>query len=124
MRPIDADAMIGALHNHAFLEGDDRAIVYNVIQKQPTVAFEWISVKDRLPEQSCEVLCLFEDLTIGKLMYDDCIDEPEKRFGYWEQYYNQTSLGWEGEDWVPIESTTHWMPIPDYPEPPAEEEDE
>ena len=37
MRLIDADALIGALHNHAFHEGDDRVIVYNVIQKQPTV---------------------------------------------------------------------------------------
>lgn len=36
-RYIDADALIGALHNHAFLEGDDRSICYNIIQKQPTV---------------------------------------------------------------------------------------
>ena len=37
MRLIDADALIGDLHNHAFLEGDDREIVYSVIQKQPTI---------------------------------------------------------------------------------------
>lgn len=37
MRLIDADALIGDLHNHAFLEGDDRTITYNIIQKQPTV---------------------------------------------------------------------------------------
>lgn len=48
MRPIDADALIGDLHNHAFLEGDDRVIAYNIIQKQPTIG-GWISVKDRLP---------------------------------------------------------------------------
>lgn len=36
-RYIDADALIGALHNHAFLEGDDRSICYNIIQEQPTV---------------------------------------------------------------------------------------
>ena len=36
-RLIDADALIGALHNHAFLEGDDRSICYNIIQKQPTI---------------------------------------------------------------------------------------
>ena len=36
-RYIDADALIGALHNHAFLEGDDRSICYNIIQKQPTI---------------------------------------------------------------------------------------
>ena len=36
-RLIDADALIGALHNHAFLEGDDRSICYNIIQKQPAI---------------------------------------------------------------------------------------
>lgn len=39
-RYIDADALIGALHNHAFLEGDDRSICYNIIQKQPTIDAE------------------------------------------------------------------------------------
>ena len=34
-RYIDADLLIGDLHNHAFLEGDDRSICYNIIQKQP-----------------------------------------------------------------------------------------
>ena len=51
-RTIDADALIGALHNHAFLEGDDRSICYNIIQRQPTIEPErkkghWI----RHPEQ-------------------------------------------------------------------------
>ena len=48
-RTIDADALIGALHNHAFLEGDDRSICYNIIQRQPTIEPErkkgmWIPV--------------------------------------------------------------------------------
>lgn len=46
MRLIDADALIGALHNYAFLEGDDRSICYNVIQRQPTV--------DAVPVIRCE----------------------------------------------------------------------
>ena len=37
MRAIDADTLIGDLHNYAFLDGDDRSICYNVIQKQPTI---------------------------------------------------------------------------------------
>ena len=36
-RAIDADALIRDLHNYAFLDGDDRSICYNVIQKQPTI---------------------------------------------------------------------------------------
>lgn len=36
MRLIDADKLIGALHDCTFMEGDDRKIVYAVIQKQPS----------------------------------------------------------------------------------------
>ena len=55
MRLIDADALIGELHNYAFLEGDDRAIAYNIIQKQPTIN-QWIPCSERLPEEDEEVL--------------------------------------------------------------------
>ena len=57
-RLIDADKLIGDLHNHAFLEGDDRAIAYNVIQKQPTVG-GWISVKDRMPAETHSIFFRF-----------------------------------------------------------------
>lgn len=55
-RLIDANKLIGDLHNHAFLEGDDREIAYSVIQKQPTIG-GWISVKDKLPDKSGTYLC-------------------------------------------------------------------
>ena len=59
MRLIDADALIGALHNHAFLEGDDRSICYNIIQKQTTV--------DAVPVVRCKDCKYYEetDETIG-----------------------------------------------------------
>lgn len=47
MRLIDADALIGALHNYAFLEGDDRSICYNIIQRQPTIEPERLSDKEQ-----------------------------------------------------------------------------
>lgn len=50
MRLIDADALIGMLYNYAFLEGDDRSICYDIIQRQPTIG-GWVSVEDRLPEE-------------------------------------------------------------------------
>lgn len=37
MRLIDADALIGTLHNHGFYDGNDRTLVYEVIQLQPTI---------------------------------------------------------------------------------------
>ena len=37
MRCIDADALIGSLHNYGFYDGNDRTMVYKVIQLQPTI---------------------------------------------------------------------------------------
>jgi hypothetical protein len=37
MRAIDADALIGTLHNHGFYDGNERTLVYEVIQLQPTI---------------------------------------------------------------------------------------
>lgn len=37
MRVIDADALIAELHNTKLEDGDDRSIVYAVIEKQPTI---------------------------------------------------------------------------------------
>lgn len=73
-RYIDADALIGALHNHAFLEGDDRSICYNIIQKQPTVDAvpvkhgKWMSY---CPETSVCSACSFilSDWIVNKFRY-------------------------------------------------------
>ena len=115
-RLIDADALIGALHDHAFLEGDDRAIAYNVIQKQPTVG-GWISVKVAKPtpiHRECD-----RNKHLPVLLYarkDDSI-----------------YVGWYvGEDYRGIDcyisrtsmssyqhitkKITHWMPRPKTPE--------
>ena len=40
MRCIDADALIGSLHNYGFYDGNDRTMVYKVIQLQPTIEQE------------------------------------------------------------------------------------
>ena len=39
-RLIDADALIGSLHNYGFYDGNDREMVYRVIQLQPTIVPE------------------------------------------------------------------------------------
>lgn len=94
MRLIDADALIGSLHDHAFLEGDDRSIVYNVIQKQPTVG-GWISVKDRLPEKNGLYLCLTMVNNI--------------------KLYYQINL-WGEKRWFWGHDVRYWMPLPEQPE--------
>jgi len=46
MRLIDADALIGTLHNYGFYDGNDRTLVYEVIQLQPTIETGHIHCRD------------------------------------------------------------------------------
>lgn len=103
MRLIDADALIGALHDHAFLEGDDRSIAYNVIQKQPTVG-GWISVKDRLPERPHDV----EGPIVRRKWYLVALESGAVLTNAYE---------FDDDRWLGIGSpVTHWMPLPKAPE--------
>ena len=57
MRCIDADALIGSLHNYGFYDGNDRTMVYKVIQLQPTIEPErkkgkWINDEHDIPRCS------------------------------------------------------------------------
>ena len=55
---------------------------------------KWISVKDQLPEDNVEVLKFKKDV-----------------YGY----NSFLIIGCFGEDWD-NKHTTHWMPLPDFPE--------
>ena len=92
-RLIDANKLIGDLHNHAFLEGDDREIVYSVIQKQPTIG-GWISVKDGLPERYERILT-----------YDKYSGVKE----------NWLLCSCPCVSWSYGFHVTHWMPMPEPP---------
>ena len=50
MRLIDADALIGKLHEVYFFDSDDRETVYKVIQEQPTI----LPLADAMPVVHCK----------------------------------------------------------------------
>ena len=52
-RLIDADALIGELHNTYLYDSDARTVIYRKIDDQPTVdaATVWIPCSKRLPEE-------------------------------------------------------------------------
>lgn len=76
---------------------------------------EWISVKDRLPENDEDVLVYHWDdrhICVG------CFDESRVSF-YIEsdgtKFY--TDCGWETDiPWAQKGQVTHWMPLPEAPE--------
>ncbi len=61
---------------------------------------EWISVKDRLPNEGQEVLCYGGGNLMNVYIYldDDCWEDE---YGYWET--------------AESEGITHWMPLPEPP---------
>ena len=62
---------------------------------------EWISVKDRLPENSDEVICLFtgwDDMRCYRTLSFD------KEYMIW--------FNWSGLEYITV---THWMPLPEPP---------
>ncbi len=122
MRLIDADKLIGDLHNHAFLEGDDREIVYSVIQQQPTFG-GWISVKDRLPPELHSMwFPLYgtskwksamwreeSDHVLVTVVFDDgtrYVSMGRTHDGEWNTNISK----------VVHHAVTHWMPLPEPPE--------
>lgn len=73
MRTIDAHELIKELHNTTFFDGDDRTLVYKIIEAQPTVEPEIINCAD----------CKF--WVGGYIVKDDDFMPPHcwKRDGVW-----------------------------------------
>ena len=138
-RLIDANKLIGDLHNHAFLEGDDREIAYSVIQKQPTIG-GWISVKDRMPESKKRVLVTVKARNGKHFVLIAChvnareIDSEDYEWQDAEidwDYDEENDIYWVPECWYEgnfVEENTswiideyadgivtHWMPLPEPP---------
>ena len=106
MRLIDADKLWKDLDTaHLFDCGNPRHIAQQVVEEQPTVnPYDWISVKDRLPEKNKDVLCCTSD-------------KYEQPFiGYRDKYNGLWCKGRWAYTWGKI---THWMPLP---APPTEQE--
>lgn len=99
VRPIDANALMDFARNHV-----NRTVDCNDIARFPTLDYvprqQWISVKDRLPDEETEVLCYLGN-ALGK-----GIVVAFRRHGDW--YFD----GWK------CPTVTHWMQLP---EPPKED---
>lgn len=69
---------------------------------------EWISVKDRLPSESCYVLALVS----GKPTANITLDQAHEIAEYYpaDGWYIELYPDWDNP------TVTHWMELPDLPE--------
>lgn len=116
------NALIQAIRNAAW-EGDvvristeGARIIVDVLKGQ-----DWISVKDRLPEEYTHVL-VCEECHVD---YPDAGMFDVKRSLVKEGYWSRGFDGGEGRGWYhciqpdmakKISGVTHWMPLPEMPE--------
>ena len=107
MRMIDADAAIAYLENHKKVAkengfiwvADEDTIIKFLKEKCPTLTppTEWVSVKDRLPEECADILLCRKILKIPEIG-----TYRQARFWVYDE------IG----DVYQVDDITHWMPIP------------
>ena len=83
----------------AYYDVDARAIAQHLVEHAVTVQ-EWISVKDRLPEDDSDVLAYLRDGDEGRIY------PANYAKGVWFDCIFNTPV---------TDTTTHWMPLPEPP---------
>lgn len=116
MRMIDADKLTETINKaletpcyNAYQDGYDAALntLLDYIADMPTIpAPQWISVEDRLPEESKEVLIYLPKY--DSVEAASFFTFPSLNLKEWAQ----------GEDALRLDEVSHWMPMP---EPPKED---
>lgn len=115
MRLIDADAMLVRLEEWNTSDSTDKALynfTLNRILEQPTIEPEsnWISCKERLPEEEVDVLCCRNNKTIAIMHFNPVLTTRyPKGFSVVENNFS-----WRQDNVVA------WMPLPE-PYQPKEE---
>ena len=102
MRPIDADALVNYKVSGVIGDLSGDFIPGYAIGNAPTLDYaprrQWISVKDRLPEESSEVLfVLYGKVYLGDYLLNEAFETPA------------------GSVFLADEAVTHWMPLPEAP---------
>ena len=86
---------------------------YAIVEKAPAVQ-QWISVKDRLPEDDPEIKKHIEGDSFGLLtvlVYNGVVKQTNRFFCNEPKLGLPKTNGWE---WASL-NVTHWMPLPEAP---------
>lgn len=114
IRPIDANALY-----ELFDRLRDELIVgfyvNYVIEAAPTLDYvpqkQWISVKDRLPEESAIYLVVVKEKYVFESQWNYHVDAASNYGDYIDDYWD-TFIDWDEGQEVHV---THWMPLPKLP---------
>ena len=93
------------------------SFVLEKISELPSVTLKarWIPCSERLPEEDGEYLVCYEEEYRKDYDFDEVGIAPFEvdceGFGYWQPYYDKTTLGYLDSDWMEI-SVIAWMPLP------------
>lgn len=113
-RLIDAGALIAELHNVILEDGEDRRIIYEVIERQPTIdPRRWIPVDEGKPKDGTDCLVTY---TIGCVeiatFVEDLYEFDEYNFrdkrGVAGWIYFDDEYGYQEYSGVMA-----WMPLPE-----------
>ena len=82
---------------------------------------QWISVKDRLPEDGTGWLTVYGSIPnlrffVGPGYYDFAKKEWLSRFLNYRARTDAANLVTDQIEYLPFEQVTHWMPLPEPPE--------
>ena len=79
---------------------------------------EWISVKDRLPEDNKNIICYIKNPVQGDLeVFEGSISHESgyQSTTYWNVHYSLTTGYYEATEHEVTAAVTHWMPLPEPP---------
>ena len=100
------EKLVELIRESGMVENENRCkIIADELMQNGVTVQEWISVKDRLPEEGEYVLCVLKGFNYGGKI-QVCKFVPADKFKdkpYFEHFRNG------------FPSVTHWMPLPDAP---------
>ena len=107
-----ADAIEAMCEMVALAHGENANLIESIEENR----LRWTPVTEVLPKEDGDYWVYNESGEQLVVTYDSCIDEESERFGFWREYYNPETLGYEDSEWFPIYGITHWMKKPEPPD--------
>lgn len=115
MRLIDADNAIEIWKEKDFIkfvgQEEKAKMLLDVLPTEP----RWIPVSKKLPEKDGEYLVYGKvvDENEDNHIFIGLYDEGSEGFGWWQDYYDNRTLGFLDSDFTEYASVVAWMPLPE-----------